>query len=386
MQQRMATKTPIILMIGLIFLLSASYTINPAIPSEKAILKTIVLDPGHGGKDNGCVGSKAKEKQIALAVALKLGTYIKKFYPKLKIVYTRKTDKFVPLHARAEIANRHKADLFISIHCNATSNKNSNAFGTETFVLGTHRTEENLKVMKRENEVILLEDNYKKHYDGFDPTAPETHILLSMFQNTHLDQSINLADKIETQFENGAKRKSRGVKQAGFAVLRKTAMPSVLIETGFLTNKTEERYLISQKGQSTIATSIFKAFQKYKKELEGNGVQPIAIAQKKEISPAAFARAVRAITPSGVEFKIQLAVTSKLQNIKKAPWTTVRDLEIIALKKGYRYLAKGFSSYKETATAKQKLRRVGFKDAFIVAYKNGKRMSIEAAKKQTQGK
>ena len=218
-------------------------------------IKTIVIDAGHGGHDSGCLGSSGKEKNVALDIALKLGKLIEEKFPDVNVIYTRKTDVFVELHERAEIANRSKADLFICIHCNSGG---PSAFGVETYVMGLHKTEDNLNVAKRENSSILLEKDYKQKYDGFDPNSPEANIIFSLYQNSFLAQSLKLAALIQNQTEDYAGRYNRGVKQAGFLVLYRTTMPSLLVETGFLTNKTEEKYLLSDKGQTTIATSVFR--------------------------------------------------------------------------------------------------------------------------------
>lgn len=233
-------------------------------------IKTVVIDPGHGGHDSGCLGSSSKEKQIALEIALKLGDLISSKYPDLNVVYTRKTDEFIELHERAAIANRNHADLFICIHCNSGAPA---AFGAETYVMGLHKTEDNLSVAKRENASVLYEKDYKQKYDGFDPNSPEGNIIFSLYQNAYLTQSLKFASAIQRQFEEYAGRFNRGVKQAGFLVLYKTAMPSVLIETGFLTNKTEEKYLLSDKGQIAIANSIFRAFMAYKLDMEMSGTK-----------------------------------------------------------------------------------------------------------------
>lgn len=223
---------------------------------------TVVLDAGHGGKDPGAIGSKIKEKDINLGIVLKLGAMIKKNHPDVKIIYTRSTDKFVELVERARIANRNHADLFISVHTNAAQSKS--ARGTETYALGLARTAENLQVAKRENSVILLEDDYTTKYEGFDPTSAESYIMFDFMQGTNLEQSINLAALIQSQFEDNAGRYDRGVRQAGFWVLRATGMPSVLIEVGYITNAEEERYLATEKGRQKIAESIYNAFSEYK--------------------------------------------------------------------------------------------------------------------------
>jgi len=230
-------------------------------------IKTIVIDAGHGGHDSGCLGSSAKEKHVALSVALKLGKMIEQNYPDVNVVYTRKTDVFIPLHERADIANHAKADLFICIHLNSGG---EGAYGPETYVMGLHKTEDNLNVAKRENAAILLEDNYKKQYDGFDPNSPEANIIFSLYQNQFMHQSLEFASNIQEEFEEFAGRNNRGVKQAGFLVLYRTAMPAVLIECGFLTNNLEERYLNSDRGQTTMATSIFRAFKAYKIDNESD--------------------------------------------------------------------------------------------------------------------
>ncbi len=228
-------------------------------------VKKVVIDAGHGGKDPGCRGKHSREKEITLAISLKLGQYIESKFKDVKVIYTRKKDEFIPLHQRATIANKSGADLFISVHCNASKSK---AFGTETFVMGLDKSTNNLEVAMRENAVIQLETNYRSFYDGFDPSDPKTKIIFSLYQNSYLNQSINLASEIEKEFKNKAKRNSRGVKQAGFLVLYKTAMPSVLVETGFLTNSIEEKFLRSKDGQAYIASAIFRAFKKYKLGLE----------------------------------------------------------------------------------------------------------------------
>ena len=242
-------------------------------------IKTIVIDAGHGGKDPGAIGpDKTNEKDVALAVALKLGKYIEDNFSGVNVIYTRKTDVFIELYERADIANKNKADLFIAIHCN--SNNSPSVYGTSTYVLGLHRTEANLEVAKRENSVILLEDDRDKNYE-FDPNTPEGHIIMSMKQNAFLDQSIDIASKIESQYEGTAKRKSLGVKQAGFYVIYKTAMPSLLSEIGFISNPTEEKFLNSEKGQDQIASSLFKAFKDYKFEMENSEGEQFAYEEAK---------------------------------------------------------------------------------------------------------
>jgi N-acetylmuramoyl-L-alanine amidase len=232
-------------------------------------VKKIVIDAGHGGSDPGTSGQTSKEKDVSLAIAKELGATINKYLPDVKVIYTRTDDNFIGLDERARIANKNGADLFISIHCNAVSHSNE-VHGTETWVMGLHTSEENLKVAKRENSVILMEENYEEKYEGFDPNNPASHILFTLYQNAYLKNSLNLAEKIEYQFKKRVGRNSRGVKQAGFVVLYKTSMPSVLIETGFLSNPKEERYLNDPLGQTYLASAIFRAVRDYKEEIESS--------------------------------------------------------------------------------------------------------------------
>lgn len=232
---------------------------------KKAGLRTIVIDAGHGGHDPGCQYGGKKEKNITLAIALKLGKIIKENLKDVNVVYTRQDDSFVELWERAAIANRNSADIFISIHVNA--NKKTGVSGTETYTMGLHKTNDNLEVAKRENSVVLMEDDYSKRYDGFDPNSAEANIIFSLYQNVHLDQSLRFASKVEKTFKSQAGRSSHGVKQAGFLVLWKTTMPSVLIETGFLSNDSERKFLCSETGQQNLADGIYSALKEYKEEL-----------------------------------------------------------------------------------------------------------------------
>lgn len=251
-------------------------------------IKTIVIDAGHGGHDPGCSGAGSQEKHLALAIAKAFAANIQANYTDIQVILTRDEDVFIPLHERAAIANRAHADLFISIHCNAMPPNNGGTSGTETYVMGLHTAGHNLDVAKRENNAILLEENYERNYD-YDPNSPEGHILLSMFQNAFLEQSILFAERVEHHFHLTAERKSRGVKQAGFVVLKETAMPSVLIETGFLTNKGDEAFLNSPEGQATMANALLAAFSEYKALLEGEdiaAVQPVKFAATQQPSPS----------------------------------------------------------------------------------------------------
>ncbi len=268
--------------------------ISPASTLPPYRIKTIVLDAGHGGKDPGCIGASAHEKENCLAIVLRLGAYIEANYPDIKVIYTRDADFFVELNERAAIANRNHADLFISVHCNAISTKSTH--GAETYVLGLHRSKDNLDVAKRENASIYLEKDYQKNYEGYDPESPEAEIFASVWQSAYLEQSILLASYVQ-QFANAvAFRYDRGVKQAGFLVLRETAMPSVLIETGFLTNANEDEFLASEEGREQIALAIFQSFEAYKRHIEtGKPIDNLAasppsvvpaVAKSKELKPS----------------------------------------------------------------------------------------------------
>ncbi len=230
----------------------------------------VVIDAGHGGKDPGTHGAFSKEKDVALKIAAQLGRIIKENLPDVEVIYTRSDDHFVELDDRATLANKNNADVFISIHCNSVPANKNIIYGTETYVMGTHTSEGNFEIAKRENSVIMLEENYEEKYEGFDPKSPESLILFSLYQNAHMNNSLNLADKIEYQFEKRVGRNSRGVRQAGFWVLWRTSMPSVLVEVGYLSNPKEERYLNDDLGQVYLASGIFRAFRDYKIEIESN--------------------------------------------------------------------------------------------------------------------
>jgi len=251
-----------------VFLIVAMTFLSTVICAQNAdyVFDKIVIDAGHGGKDPGATIKGVFEKDITLDVALKAGELIKKKFPDIKVIYTRDKDVFIPLNDRADIANKQKADLFISIHVNSCP-KNT-IFGAETYILGQHRSQENLDVAKMENSVILLEDDYSTRYEGFDPNQAESYIMFEMIQNEFLEQSRLFADKVQKNIVSHTDRKDRGVRQAGFLVLRRTAMPSVLVELGFLSNDSERKFLVSNNGTDQMAQSIFSSVSDYKQRLD----------------------------------------------------------------------------------------------------------------------
>lgn len=336
----------------------------------------IIIDPGHGGHDPGCKGSHSVEKDISLEIALKVGKYILNSNASIEVIYTRKTDVFVPLHKRIDIANKNDADLFISIHCNSSSSKSVK--GSESFVMGLHRSDDNLRVAKRENQVITLETGYDHNYGDYDPDSPVGHIILSMFQNIHLDQSIDIAKKIETNFTGQHNHKSRGVKQAGFVVLRNATMPSILIEAGFLTNAENEKYLLSQKGQSKTANAISEAIihyvntQKVRKSLVVN--EPIAPVinivndvSTVELFEKPIQKPTEKLVQSEIKYTIQLAATTqKTIQTQKGKWASIENLKIKHTDQLYKYFSGSFSSREKANEEKLRLREMGFKGAFVV--------------------
>ena len=267
----------ILLLILSLFIYEGSFSTNTNNKISKKMV--VVIDPGHGGKDPGAVSKGIQEKDVVLGIGLKLGKYISESFPEVKVIFTRNTDVFVPLIDRSRIANKNKADLFISLHANTCGTPSLR--GTETFVLGLSRSNENLDVAKKENSVILREDNYKETYEGFDPNSSESYIMFELVQNTYLDQSLSFADDIQQQFKSRLESSNRGVKQAGFLVLRESSMPSVLVETGFVSNQAEADYLKSEGGQRVIANSIFTAFQKFKSKSSGSSIPELQMNSSK---------------------------------------------------------------------------------------------------------
>ena len=375
-------------------------------------IRTVVIDAGHGGKDTGALGKTSKEKDIALAVALKVGNLVKKNLPDVKVIYTRSTDVFIPLVERANIANRNNADVFISIHCNSA--ENPKAYGTETFVMGEHKNQANLEVAKRENSAILYEDDANNTYGGFDPNSPESYILLSLQQNEFQVQSISLAAKIQDRYANKLSRHNRGVQQAGFLVLVRTAMTSILTEIGFISNPEEEKYIKSESGQNNIAESIFQAFKEFKSEYEAKNsgiAKPVETPQPAEtpvvvtpvadtatVAPAAADTTAQTLasdssmTEAGtvseaetdspkVCFKVQFASSTNKVNASKA-YPNVNEVESYYYSGAYRYTSGCFTDYNEALKRLREIKKLGYDDAFMVAFANDERISVNEAKQQ----
>ncbi len=350
-----------------VFILFANFLDVSVYAQSTGKFKKVVIDAGHGGKDPGAHGKYAKEKDIVLAVALKLGNYIEKYMPEIEVIYTRKKDVFVPLSERAKIANKADANLFISIHANYISNPKIT--GTETFALGLHRTQDNLEVAKKENSVIVLEEDYSTTYEDFDPNSSESYIIFELYQNIYLNQSLEMADLVQHQFSERVGRRNRGVKQAGFLVLRETAMPGVLVELGFLSNSNEEKYLTSNEGQALLASGIFRAFRDYKENFEAKNNLDVkeVVAQK---------------TTNDVLYRIQVA--SSKRKIKEGTSIYKKFNQLFEYKDGkyYKYAVGESTTFNEISKQVSEVQGV-VKDCFIIAFKDGKRITLKEARQLT---
>jgi N-acetylmuramoyl-L-alanine amidase len=371
-------------------LLLAALFVNPLFADDKKKknnkIRTIVIDPGHGGKDSGTMGTKRYtqyEKHIALDISLKLGNHIKEAFPDIEIIYTRKTDVFLELWERTELANEKNADLFISVHCDGFTNPNPS--GASVFVMGMSKLKANMDVAMRENSVMYLEDNFKEKYDGFDPKSPESYIVFSLMQNTFLDQSISIAEKIEDEFANRAKRKSRGLKQAPFYVISRVNMPSILIEAGFLTNPKEEDFLNTELGKDHIASAIFRGFRSYKESVDGSNISELDKSAVKEKEIIKIPTLKKEITTDKVEYKVQIGTYLKSMLSDKSFMNLNAYEEII--NGTYKYYVGNAYNKVSADNLKFKMREKGFKGAFVVAFYQDKRISMqEALDLQTKNK
>ena len=345
---------------------------------------TVVIDAGHGGKDPGALSANKsiQEKDITLKVALMVGENIKKKHPEVNVLYTRQKDVFVGLNDRARMANKANADLFISIHTNAATNRT--AKGAETYTLGIEeeRTERNLDIAKRENGVIFLEENHEKKYANFNPNSPESYIIFEYMQSEFVKESIHIAQYVQTNLTAQAQRYDRGVRQAGFLVLHATSMPSILVELGYISNAEEAKYLASETGQKKLSNCISTAFDKYYADLNkqmGNAAMDYLVENE---TPDATS-VVETPTPTSNTdnkpvFKIQFMVSStKLDSNDKA-FKGLTPVDYYYDKGLYKYTYNATTDYNKILQVKKKVNEK-FKDAFIVAFINGERIDTQKA-------
>jgi len=357
----------------------------------------VVIDPGHGGHDPGAIGKISKEKNINLNVALKLGRQIKRNCPDVKVIYTRERDVFIPLDRRAEIANNAKADLFISIHTNALA-KNRTIKGASTWTLGLAKSDDNLEVAKRENAVILYESDYQTRYAGFNPNSAESYIIFEFMQDKYMSQSVHLASLVQKNFRHTCQRPDRGVHQAGFLVLKASAMPSILVELGFISTPEEERYLNSDSGTASLANGIFRAFLTYKREQEirlsgsSNTILPEDVpepapepaqetvekpVQQKKTENKSSAQTER----SSIVFKIQILTSSRPLAKNDKRLKGLKEVDYYKENGIYKYTYAASPDYNKVLRSKRQI-AAKFKDAFIIAFKNGEKMNVNAAIKE----
>jgi len=349
-------------------------------------LSTVVIDPGHGGMDPGAVAGGMQEKDLVLDLALRLGKKIKAQHPEVKIIYTRDKDIFIPLYARADIANRNKADLFISLHANYVSA--TSVSGTETFTLGLHRSEENLEVAKKENAVILLEENYSTNYEGFNPNETESYIMFENMQAEYQNQSLSLAANIQNQFSQRIKTANRGVKQAGFLVLRRATMPSVLVEVGFISNAVERRFLDTEAGKNTVVESILHAFSHYKKSIDERSNFTVSAAAGQSLPEEPVIAEVPADTgknqpapvttsaPPAEWFGVQVSAGIKKLETTPGNFKNERQIQRFQVNKVYKYVAGRFETFAEANRERQRLEKK-FPGAFVVKIDNNVPVAVK---------
>ncbi len=380
-------------------------------PDSTLGVTTVVIDAGHGGKDPGAVGGEVKEKDVVLDVALELGQMIRSRFDDVEVIQTRTEDTFVPLMERAKIANRNQADLFISVHANVAGN--TDAHGTETYVLGLHRTEANMKVAKKENSVILMEEDYKTRYENFDPKSPESYIALELMQSEFLDQSLDFAAMAQKHFEREGGRHNRGVKQAGFLVLYKTTMPSVLVELGFLSNASDKKFLVSEKGQDQLARSLFNALKDYKTAMDRVEIargkrEPGEKGEKKGDKANLTASTGKATPSSGneeeqkekgkekenaepkgekegsedtedIRFRVQIVASSSSIPIKPENFKGFENVNEYISNGVYKYTVGNKKNYNDARELREEVRKKGYSGAFIIAMKDGMRIDLQKA-------
>lgn len=347
----------------------------------------LVIDAGHGGHDPGAIGRISKEKDINLKVALRFGKLVEQQCPDVKVIYTRQRDVFIPLDKRAQIANDAKADLFISIHTNSLA-KNHTTKGASTWTLGLAKSQANLEVAQRENSVILYEDDYKTRYAGFNPNSAESYIIFEFMQDKYMEQSVHLASLMQKQFRQTCKRNDRGVHQAGFLVLKASAMPSILIELGFISTPEEERYMNSSEGVNSLAKGIFLAFNTYKEEqaarLGHKATKPSSATAATTSTPVTRPQAPAKVQPAsqGTKdkpiFKIQICTSSELMKANDRRLKGLKNVEHYREGGLYKYTYGASEDYNQIVRLRRSITSK-FKDAFIIAFKDGKKMDVNQA-------
>ena len=367
--------------IFLTFFISMALLFSTSLYSQTGLgIKTVVIDAGHGGKDPGAVAkTKLQEKDVVLDVSLQLGKLISVSFPKVKVVYTRSTDVFIGLSKRAKIANDAGADLFISIHANAAGNISAKGF--ESFVLGLHKSEAALEVAKWENSSILMEEDHEQKYESFDPNDPDAYIALSLRQNAFLDQSLKLAHLFQKNCVGDLKRPDRGVKQAGFLVLYKTTMPSVLVELGFLSNVEEEKFLASKNGRSSLAKELFDAFAAYKEQndkvdgtLKSDLEDQSKASNTKKNDKVGFSEGNQSVV-----FRVQVATSKIKLELKPFNFKGMKDVDRIQSGNKYKYIVGNYSSIEMAKIRQAEVRKIGYESAFVIAFENGKRLDLQKA-------
>lgn len=393
-----------------LFLMTLCASVSLMATSKRFV---VVIDAGHGGRDMGAVRGSAREKEINLNVALKLGRYIEQTMSDVKVIYTRKKDVFVALDRRAEIANKAKANLFISIHTNSTASKTTTASGAETYILGLDSKNENMEVAKRENSVILLEDNYSRKYEGFNPRSPESYIIFEFMTNVYMEQSLEMANYVQREFKQNTRQKDKGVRQAGFLVLRRTSMPSILVEVGFINNERDAGYITSDSGQSALAQSIYKAFSKYKRSFDkkqGRISTPIKVVDeysdkkdeekdkvdnarspkqnkksKKEKSSKVIgknndnqeekdSKTEASVLNKGIEYRVQFFMSKEKIKSGSPKFKGLGSVTFYKEKDLYKYTYGSAKTMAEAVKLQNEARKK-FPDAFVVKFQNGEKIN-----------
>lgn len=352
--------------------------------NKQDAIRKVVIDPGHGGKDPGTSHQKVLEKDIVLSVALKLGKMITDNFPEVEVLYTRKTDVYPTLDERSAFANKAGADLFISIHVN--SSKSASARGVETFVMGASKTNGNLDVVMRENDVVMFEEDYTTKYQGYIAGSEESYIMFSLMQYSYQEQSMQLAEIVQKHLVKDINKVDRGAKMEPFLVLWKTAMPSILTEIGFISNNEDRAYMNTDKGQNKIATSLFNAFSEYKSKAEGRS-NVVALSNNDVLQAVSEKRddtQQSSVTATSVKYYVQIAVLNKPKSLKSSDFKSYKGkvTEQHTPSGKYRYVVGGVSTYAEARTLLEKVKKE-FNDAYIIALDGDKQIELSEARKKT---